>query len=760
MPVSDNQSVGEFSGRDHSPPPQRHILKKVILLFLALLGGVILAAVASTYQESSNVEDYIKGEMEVKLEIASSILDFELKKMGLAGRDIKALGQQLADFLDYDHKKAIAGILNDQAALNQLDLVILFDENRNPVTANRIIKDNALIAFAKKLIGKGNEYTGLVSVPNLLLDHGRKGRPARVVDQEVLAMVSMAQIVHDVGDIYGYVLLFKAVKGDKPLLEQMTGKSSAEIILADKNNHIMLSSIPGIKTLLPASREIDYNGQSYLVRRRPLKDAQGHYAGYLAVAHNDEQFKRHRLSMLGINLIPFILVVIISLSLLLTLKLRVFDRVQSLIKALRRVASQEGDLSIRVEVPAKDFSGKGYNEIDQMGLDFNRMMEKLQQSRQQLLKASKMEALGTLASGIAHDFNNLLQVIVGCADKAQRKASPGNVALDEIKTAVNRGSELVRQLLTFSSQVEVKFEPIDVNAVVVDTVRLLRHTIPKMIEIQTHLQTELALISADRGQLQQILMNLATNSRDAMLHGGVLVIETFNITRKPDGDLEALKLPPGDYVCIRVADNGSGMDAETLARIFEPFFTTKAVGKGTGLGLSTVYGVVKAHGGDIACQSRLGQGTVFEICLPISLKDMDVKADRSPDRNMASGQGETILLVDDEKIITENAGAFLSEVGYRIITAENGEEALTKYFNSGRVDLVVLDLGMPGMGGVKCLRELLKRDPKATVIVASGYTLADQETESLAAGAQAFLGKPYRMSKMLELIQKILGTKN
>ncbi len=729
-------------------------------MFLALLGGLIIAAVASTYQESSNVEDYIKGEMEVKLEIASSILDFELEKMGLAARDIKARGQQLADFLDYDHKKAIAGILNDQAALNQLDLVILFNENRNLVTANRTIKDSALVAFAKTLIGKGHEYTGLVSVPNLLLAHGRKECPGRTGDQEVLAMVSMAQIVHDVGDIYGYVLLFKAVKENKPLIEQMAKKSSAEIILADKNNNIMVSSIPGIKALLPASREIDYNGQSYLVRRRPLKDARGRYAGYLAVAHNDEQFKRHRLLMLGINLIPFILVVIISLSLLLTLKLRVFDRVQSLIKALRRVASQEGDLSIRVEVPLKKSSDEGYNEIDQMGLDFNRMMEKLQQSRRQLLKASKMEALGTLASGIAHDFNNLLQVIVGCADKAGRQDSRENSALNEIKTAVNRGSELVRRLLTFSSQVEVKFEPIDVNAVVVDTVRLLRHTIPKMIEIQNHLQPDLALISADRGQLQQILMNLATNSRDAMLHGGVLVIETFNVTKKLDGGPRAIKLPPGDYVCIRVADNGIGMDAETMARIFEPFFTTKAVGKGTGLGLSTVYGVVKAHGGDIACQSRLGQGTVFEICLPVSLKDMDVKTDLPPDWDMPAGQGETILLVDDEKVITENAGDFLSEMGYQIITADNGEEALTKYFNSGQVDLVVLDLGMPGMGGVKCLRELIKRDPEAKVIVASGYTLADQETESLAAGAQAFLGKPYRMSQMLELIQKILGAKH
>ena len=383
-----------------------------------------------------------------------------------------------------------------------------------------------------------------------------------------------------------------------------------------------------------------------------------------------------------------------------------------------------------------------------------REMSRLQD---QLVHAQKMEAVGTLSSGIAHDFNNLLQTISGFSQILAgggrlNETDLGNVA--RIETAVSRAAELVRRLLAFSRKEAPAREQVSLGRIIEEAIILLDRTIPKMIKIETGLAPDLKPIDGDPVQLEQILMNLASNARDAMPDGGRLVIEAENID--PAALPAGLDLTDGDYIRWRVSDNGVGMDRATLGRIFEPFFTTKGVGQGTGLGLATVYGIVAGHGGAITCSSQPGRGTVFDIYLPAA--DPIEAAEAEPGKQAVPLQGgrETILLVDDEDAIREVGREWLSQSGYRVLTASTGEQALEVYREQGDVDLVVLDMGMPGMGGGKCLEELLKFDPHARVLIASGYAAENRLNQVVAAGAKGFIGKPYRLSDLMNNIRELL----
>ncbi len=380
----------------------------------------------------------------------------------------------------------------------------------------------------------------------------------------------------------------------------------------------------------------------------------------------------------------------------------------------------------------------------------------------QLFQAQKMEAVGTLASGIAHDFNNILQAISGYVQLMQLDAAethPQSEYLNWISAAIERAAELTHRLLAFGREVEVELKPLDLNREVENTVRMMERTIPKMIEIQTRLADGLKPVRGSPVQLAQVLMNLGTNAADAMPDGGRLVIETENVQLDEEYCRARPGLQPGEYVLLTVSDTGCGMDKETLQRIFDPFFTTKEVGKGTGLGLFTVYGIVKNHGGHITCSSEPGQGTTFKLHLPAAAQtdDSDQAAPFEPSTETLEGD-ESILLVDDEPALLEAAKQYLEKYGYTVITAASGEEALAVYERKGGdIDLVVLDLVMPGMGGQKCLERLLAFDPRAKIVVASGYSADGQAKTALDRGAAGFIAKPYRLKKMLEIVRWVLN---
>jgi PAS domain S-box-containing protein len=383
--------------------------------------------------------------------------------------------------------------------------------------------------------------------------------------------------------------------------------------------------------------------------------------------------------------------------------------------------------------------------------------EKLQQT---LIQAQKMEAVGTLAGGIAHDFNNLLQAIQGYAgllllDKEQ--GEQGHRELNEICRAVERGGELSRRLLTFSRSVESRTLPLDMNVQVRQAQELLERVIPKMIGIDLQLAPELDIINADPIQIEQILMNLGVNARDAMPDGGTLILRTENISLDGASDRGRLQAPPGDYVQLSVADTGLGMDRETLEHIYEPFFTTKEVGVGTGLGLAMVYGILRSHKGYIDCESRPGEGTTFRLYFPVI--DQKAAAETAAEIADAEGGAETILLVDDERAILDIGAGSLARFGYKVLTAADGESGLELYRdNREEIDLVVLDLNMPGIGGRRCLEEILALEPSARVIIASGYSSRGSREEAIEAGAAAFIDKPFDVHQLLKMIRKVLDT--
>ena len=379
---------------------------------------------------------------------------------------------------------------------------------------------------------------------------------------------------------------------------------------------------------------------------------------------------------------------------------------------------------------------------------------------EQLQHAQKMEAVGILAGGIAHDFNNILQAISGYAQILMIQngpEAPGYKKLQAIDKSVQRASDLTKRLLIFSRKVESKLRPVDLNHEIVMVSKLLERTIPKMINIELHLSEDLETINADSLQLEQVVMNLGVNARDAMLEGGRLIFETANVTLDKEYCKNHLGSTLGKYVLMSVSDTGHGMDKETLKHIFEPFYTTKETGKGTGLGLAMVYGIVKNHGGYITCSSKIGQNTTFKIYFPVlKAEGMEIKAKPKKEEKIFQG-GETILLVDDEETIIDIGENILERFGYKTITVRSGEEAIELYkTEKDRIDLVILDLSMPGMGGHKCLKKLLKIDPKTKVIVASGYSAELHAKDTLASGAAAFIGKPYRLMDMLKKVRDVL----
>ncbi|KMY68000.1 hypothetical protein AAU61_09250 [Desulfocarbo indianensis] len=377
----------------------------------------------------------------------------------------------------------------------------------------------------------------------------------------------------------------------------------------------------------------------------------------------------------------------------------------------------------------------------------------------QLRQAQKMEALGVLAGGIAHDFNNILAAIVGYAElalEAARRRGQDTQDMAQIIRSAQRARDLVRQILTFSRKVEHNFQPLDLNAEILDAVAVLHRTLPKMIDIRTNLAEDLPPVRADSNQVGQVLINLASNAADAMPGGGQLYFGTALISARERTCQACGAVFSGDYIQLTVVDTGQGIDQKTMEHIFDPFFTTKEVGKGTGLGLSMVYGIVKDHRGHIQCHSRPGWGTTFNIFFPLDHREQPAAATLEQAFKPAQCQ-ETVLLVDDEESLRELGKRILSMAGYKVLKASSGEEALRALESRpGEVDLVVLDLNMPGMGGRKCLREILKRNPEAKVVIASGYLAGDQTKDALAEGAAKFVAKPYRAGELLSAIRSAL----
>ena len=376
----------------------------------------------------------------------------------------------------------------------------------------------------------------------------------------------------------------------------------------------------------------------------------------------------------------------------------------------------------------------------------------------QLQQAQKMEAIGTLAGGIAHDFNNLLQAVLGYSDLLllnKEREGLGYRELQGIRKAALRASELTQQLLTFSRKVESKLRPVNINNEVAQVLEILKRTIPKMVEIELQLERNLMSVNADPAQIGQALMNLAVNAKDAMPDGGKLTVKSGNT--ELDGEFCKIHVgaKPGAHVYISVRDTGRGMDKEILSHIFEPFYTTKGTGTGTGLGLAMVYGIVKNHAGYISCESARRKGTEFRIYLPVI--QQEAISEEEVEEALPKGGTETVLLIDDEKLIRDLCEKALTGFGYTVLMAPDGESALKLYNREyEQIDLVILDLIMPRMSGTHCFEEIRRINPEARVIIASGYSDEGAMRKSLKNRASRFIDKPFNVKGLLRMIREVL----
>ncbi len=382
-------------------------------------------------------------------------------------------------------------------------------------------------------------------------------------------------------------------------------------------------------------------------------------------------------------------------------------------------------------------------------------------------KGSRMQAIGQLAGGVAHDFNNLLTAMIGFCDLLLLRHKPGDPSfpdINQIKQNANRAANLVRQLLAFSRQQTLRPKVHDIADILIEVSHLIRRLIGSNIELTLVHGNDLGFVKVDEGQMEQVLINLAVNARDAMPDGGKLTIETGRITTTHSMQRGAETMPPGDYVTITVTDTGTGMPPDVMAHIFEPFFTTKPVGQGTGLGLSTVYGIMRQTGGFVHVESALFKGTTFTLYLPRILeREADAPgtattispADPKPVDLTGTAR---ILLVEDEDAVRSFSTRALTNKGYKVLVAANGDDAITTFTNTPAdqpIDLLITDVVMPGMDGPTVARTIREKNDAIKIIFISGYT-EDRLKDYMGPGI-FFLPKPFTLKQLAEKVKEVLG---
>jgi two-component system cell cycle sensor histidine kinase/response regulator CckA len=385
--------------------------------------------------------------------------------------------------------------------------------------------------------------------------------------------------------------------------------------------------------------------------------------------------------------------------------------------------------------------------------------------KRQIAQATKMQMVGQLAGGVAHDFNNILTAIIGHCDLMLMRHTPGDSDYDDIqqiKSNSNRAAGLTRQLLAFSRQQTLRPQVLQLPDVVSEVSHLLKRLLGETVQLVVKHGRHLGSVRADPGQLEQVIVNLAVNARDAMAPegGGTLTIQTYAVMANQVAELGSEILPVADYSALSVTDTGCGIPPTVLGKVFEPFFTTKEVGKGTGLGLSTVYGIVKQSGGFIFADSKVGQGTRFVIYLPVHREAPGAAKPRplpKPAENELWGSG-TVLLVEDEAMVRGVAERALSRHGYTVITADNGEDALEILGRGEPIDLLISDVVMPIMDGPTMVREARKSRPDLKILFMSGYA-EEQLRKSIDIDNVSFLPKPFSVQELAEATRRTMGTK-
>jgi signal transduction histidine kinase/ActR/RegA family two-component response regulator len=416
------------------------------------------------------------------------------------------------------------------------------------------------------------------------------------------------------------------------------------------------------------------------------------------------------------------------------------------------LSKRQVELELRVQERTAELT-QAYDKL----MEETKERAKLEEQRRQ---SQKMEAIGTLAGGIAHDFNNILAAIIGFTEMVEEDLPPESQSrprIGRVLKAASRGKDLVRQILAFSRKTELERKPLSLSSVIHETFQLLRASLPTTIEMNLGAKATRDTILATPAEVQQIIMNLATNAFFAMREkGGVLSISTTDIDFEPDSPVLDADVEPGEYVQLVIADTGHGMEHHVMQRVFEPFFTTKGVGEGTGMGLAVVYGIVKSLHGTIAVESEPGKGSTFRICLPVARADENQE---SVVVKTTPRGTEHILIIDDEELLVEWGQAALERLGYSVTALTDSMEALKLFsVDPSRFDLVITDQTMPNLTGLHLARKLMAIRTNIPIILCTGHSDSVSPEKAKDAGIKDFLMKPLGKQQLAEAIRKVLNT--
>jgi hypothetical protein len=441
------------------------------------------------------------------------------------------------------------------------------------------------------------------------------------------------------------------------------------------------------------------------------------------------------------------------------------EAVESMVRSTADTGHWEGDIvgkrkdgtTFPVYLVLSAVRDEGGKVIGRVGVGADITEKKSLEMR--LLRAQRLESIGTLAGGIAHDLNNILQPIM-LSIQILKKGISGEKyerILNVVESSAERGADLIRQVLSFARGVESTKQTLNVKYLISDVLKIMNETFPKSIEIKTYTDGETRNIVGDYTQLHQVILNICVNARDAMQAGGELSISTRNMNTDEDGGEACYGIEPGEYVEITISDTGSGIPPDVMDKIFDPFFTTKEQDKGTGLGLSTAYGIIKEHGGHIHAESEIGRGSRFIIYMPAVPVKAQPETGSYEDIDVAAGTGETVLVVDDEPAVLDITRAILEGYGYKVLTANNGHEALDVISDRKKgIDAAIVDMMMPVIGGKTVIRSIKKKRPALKIICASGYQKEHELITMEENPADAFLNKPYNSETLLRTLDEVL----
>ena len=566
------------------------------------------------------------------------------------------------------------------------------------------------------------------------------------------------------GDAIGLLILGDAINQNAAkefgnIAASEVAFSSGDTIVASTLNPVQQSALtsqlqktPGAQESLP--QEVQLGKERYLAATLSLSPGSGAPVSLSVLKSFDKATAF--LTALNRVLLGLGFVSVLAGSILVFLISRTFTRpLENLVDGVRALDS--GDFNYPLETNGGDEVAEVTATFDRMRTNLQKTLNEQKQLELRLRQAHKMEAIGRLAGGVAHDFNNLLTIIRGHGDILLDRPGttvPDRHSLEQIQKAANRAVSMTRQLLAFSRMQVLEPRNLDLNLIIADMGKMLPRLIGEHIEFSFVPAPQLSMVTADPGQIEQVILNLVVNARDAMPEGGTISVRTSNATLDEAQASQRSPMTPGEYVLFSVTDTGHGMDEKTKALIFEPFFTTKEVGKGTGLGLATVYGVVKQSGGFIWVESSPGKGTTFEIYLPKAQGKASASEVEKKPSSLPKGS-ETILVVEDESGVRELACEFLKVSGYSVLEAKDGLEALEVVSrHQGRVDLVLSDIVMPRMGGPELVNRLKALHPETRFILMSGYAeyaVADPRQTS---HQPPILQKPFSVGSLVEKIRE------